>query len=535
MNVSQGAAFRRAIKHFSMLATGWLAFAAPARAAATGWPVGNFSVMLALSVALAALWCCKRRLKAEARARQQAVDAMRQSEARLIEAQRVAQDALSGKEEKFRLAFEHANAAMFLIAPDGHILQTNDRASQILGYSRSELESMTVSDITLPEDSALSPVYMESLISGDFEHAVMEKRYRHKQGRVVHGLLSSALLRDAQRQPLYFVAQVQDISERKQLEQELRASEEKFRRFVEGASDVTYTLDLDGRFQYISPNWAEMLGSQPDEFLGQSHSWLIHPDDLPSFQAFLDRVLSSRSKQCGIEYRVRHADGEWRWHTSNAAPLLDAANRLVGVLGIARDISERKQADARVFHMAHFDALTDLPNRSLFNDRLQQALYQAERHGNRIALLYIDLDHFKLVNDRWGHAVGDLVLQEVASRITGCVRVSDTVGRLGGDEFVILLVDAGCEREVVAMAERIRRSLEEPFLVRGQMHALSCCVGIAVYPQHGLDEVELTRHADLAMYLAKASGRDNVKVFSPGLAATRDSPAVSARATASLH
>ena len=187
---------------------------------------------------------------------------------------------------------------------------------------------------------------------------------------------------------------------------------------------------------------------------------------------------------------------------------------VVELHGVARDISERRATQARIAYMAQHDPLTELPNRAVLTDRLRQAIAAARRNGRRVGLLYIDLDRFKPVNDAHGHAVGDLLLREVAIRMRGCVRESDTVGRIGGDEFVVLLplIDTLPDAEIVA--EKIRAALAEPFHLADLWLEVSSSIGIALYPDHGADAAALMVHADAAMYVAKHRGRDRVTVFS---------------------
>ncbi|MFE8035063.1 diguanylate cyclase domain-containing protein [Thiohalocapsa marina] len=301
------------------------------------------------------------------------------------------------------------------------------------------------------------------------------------------------------------------VAVRERAEAELRLSEQKFRAYVEDAYDVIYTLNLKGEFQYLSPNLQEVLGHRPEDVIGRHFSAYIHSDDLPRCLAFLQRLLATREKQSGLEYRVRHKRGDWCWHMSNASPLLDDAGELVGMLGIGRDISDRKENEARISYLAHYDPLTDLPNRTLLFDRLQQALREAERDGTQVAVLFIDLDRFKPINDTHGHAIGDQVLQAAAARLLAAVRASDSVGRIGGDEFLVLLprVD-GCDC-VLAVADKITAALCEPIAVDDLQLTLSCSVGAALYPRHGHDITSLVGHADQAMYRAKQAGRDQTR------------------------
>jgi len=296
--------------------------------------------------------------------------------------------------------------------------------------------------------------------------------------------------------------------ERERLEQALFASQQSLERHLECASELVFALDLDGCIRQLSANWREALGVETDRLIGQSHAWLVHSDDLPACQRIIERALASRRRQGEVEYRIRHAEGDWRWHAARIAPLFDAGGRMVGLLGSARELGADLRAGGH--QRAHFDALTGLPGRLLCLDRLQQALLQAERHGERIAWLQIELDHFKALNERWGHAIGDLVLLEVTARISDCVRRSDTVGRGDGDHFMVLLPGVGCAREAREMADKIRRKLSEPMRLRGQQLALTSSVGIALYPLHGMDEEELSAEAGQAVRRAKQSGRDCV-------------------------
>jgi diguanylate cyclase (GGDEF)-like protein len=185
------------------------------------------------------------------------------------------------------------------------------------------------------------------------------------------------------------------------------------------------------------------------------------------------------------------------------------------IVAIYDDVTKEKQAEERMHHLAHYDALTGLPNRSLFADRLHQALATAKREKTRVALMFLDLDKFKPVNDNLGHDVGDMLLKEVAKRMLECVRDSDTVSRLGGDEFVILLPNIEAEQVALRVAGKILNSLNQTFELAGHSINISSSIGVAVYPEHGGDEKLLTRNADTAMYYAKNGGRNNVKLFKP--------------------
>lgn len=310
--------------------------------------------------------------------------------------------------------------------------------------------------------------------------------------------------------------------EQERLAQALFDSEQRLELHLSCASELVFVLDLEGRLQQLSSNWREALGVDTAQLVGQHHGWLLHPDDLPHCQGAIERALSSRSPQDEVEYRIRHAEGDWRWHAARIAPLSDSKGRVLGLLGVARTLSEGLRPGRQTLRKVCFDPLTGLPGRGLCLDRLQQALRQAERHANRAALLLIELDDFRLLNERRGHATGDLVLLESASRIAACVRSSDTIGRSRGATFMVLLPDIGAEREAIQVARKIRRALSAPLQLRQRTLVLTASMGIAVYPSHGDDEDELAAQAARALRLARQSGRGQIAL--PGALAMPAEP-----------
>ncbi|WP_018873272.1 GGDEF domain-containing protein [Thioalkalivibrio sp. ALJ16] len=308
-----------------------------------------------------------------------------------------------------------------------------------------------------------------------------------------------------------------EVTERKQLEASLRQSEAKFRAFVETASDVIYSLRPDGVLSYVSPNWTENLGYPISAAIDHAIDEYVSPEDLPACYSFLEGIARTGQKASGIEYRIRHQDGHYRWHTSNVSPVLDEEGRVTEFLGIARDITERKATEEQMQRLAHYDPLTDLPNRTLFYQILEHELTGARRAGQPVALMFVDLDEFKPVNDQYGHAVGDLLLRQVAQRMTGAIRESDVVGRIAGDEFVVMLPRFQSIQESRAQAavvgEKIRTALAGPFDCDGVEVRISCSIGIALFPLDADDGPALSRAADAAMYVAKNAGRNQVVVY----------------------
>jgi diguanylate cyclase (GGDEF)-like protein/PAS domain S-box-containing protein len=303
-----------------------------------------------------------------------------------------------------------------------------------------------------------------------------------------------------------------------QAAQALRISEERHRLLADHASDLIWTMDLKGHFTYISPSIEKLLGYTPAEAMTHRLADNLCPGSSEVALAALSQlVLAIRQGQPAPAWRGElehpHKHGGTVWTESTISALRDASGQAIALLGLTRDIGERRRADQQMRHMAQHDMLTGLPNRALFSDRLQQALTCARRDGDKLALLFIDLDKFKPVNDKLGHQAGDLLLQQAAQRMYACVRESDSVARIGGDEFVVLLRAVDSLDGALAAGEKLCQALRPEFRILGHNVHISASIGIAVWPDHGDDEISLSQHADSAMYAAKESGSDRAHLF----------------------
>ena len=285
--------------------------------------------------------------------------------------------------------------------------------------------------------------------------------------------------------------------------------------FLEHIPDNVFFKDRRSRFVRVSHSMAQrfnmpcpaaMVGKTDFDFFSDEHA----------DQAFADeqRILSTGEALTGIEEKETWPDGREAWVLTTKVPLRDRGGRMIGTMGIARDITDRKQAEVRICHMALHDELTGLPNRALLHDRLVQAIALATRNCKRVGLLMLDLDHFKSINDSLGHYVGDAVLQEVARRLTASLRESDTVARIGGDEFVIAIPLAGSSEEIQQAAERVQLTLNRPFRIEGHEVHIGVSIGICEYPADGEQPDILLQNADSAMYQAKNAGRGACLAFS---------------------
>lgn len=284
-----------------------------------------------------------------------------------------------------------------------------------------------------------------------------------------------------------------------------------------GADEGFWDLDLVNRAIYFSPRAQDIIGDAAGEGPQSLDAWeaTIVPEDREQAREALRRHLAGESPHYVIEYRARHRDGHEVWIHSRGQAVRDADGRPTRMLGMLSDVTARKLMEEQIRHMAQHDPLTGVANRALFSDLLQQALANAKRDHSRFAVMTLDLDDFKPVNDRHGHHVGDLLLREIARRMQECVRESDIVARIGGDEFIVLLRGIEQDADALPVAEKVRQALKQPIKVAGEVLRVSASIGIALYPEHGDDEIELFRNADFAMYAAKRHGHDTVQVYRP--------------------
>jgi len=300
----------------------------------------------------------------------------------------------------------------------------------------------------------------------------------------------------------------------------LKKSEELWKFALEGAGDGVWDWNIQNDVAHFSRQYKEMFGFNDDDINTSIRDWnnRVHPDDKVSMDAAENNYLSGKAGKYVHEHRVICKDKSIKWVLSrgmivkrdqNGAPL-----RMVGT---HTDITARKLLETRLENLAHFDALSNVPNRTLFNDRLKLALAYAKRERKMLAVMFIDLDLFKEINDLYGHETGDIVLKKVSRQLVSCVRESDTVARMGGDEFIILLPIIDHEDDIILVSDKIIEAISQPIKVAKTHLHITCSIGIAIYPQDGMDEKLLVINADRAMYQAKKNGKNQASFFEESL------------------
>ena len=303
---------------------------------------------------------------------------------------------------------------------------------------------------------------------------------------------------------------------------QLETSEKLYRYLVDSSPDIIYTLNHEGKFTFINDRAYQLLGFSRDELIGKHYSILVHDEDLERARyVFNERRVDERASR-NVELRLKCHSGGSQDRTFNNTLMTISLNSIgmhvpdqevkklefFGTYGVARDITDRKRAEEVISYQAYHDILTDLPNRMLFKDRLGLAVIQAKRKLTELAVMFIDLDRFKLVNDTLGHVKGDELLQQVALRLKDCLRRGDTLARQGGDEFTIVLPELRDREDAKCIADKFLECLQKPFDLDGHQVHISASIGIAIYPGDGESIDELLRHADIAMYQVKALGKN---------------------------
>ena len=298
-----------------------------------------------------------------------------------------------------------------------------------------------------------------------------------------------------------------DITERKMLLDSLIRSEEKYRLIAENMTDLVSLIDENGILKYISPSFQPVLGFPIEELQGTKAREQVHSEDfaqiIPRFKSLLNRTES-----VAAEFRIKHKTKGWLWVEAKATYFIDEEHGKPFLLVVSRDIEERKKLQEKLKSMAFHDGLTGLPNRRLFGQKMQQVIKEANRKNQKFALLYMDIDKFKRVNDNLGHSIGDELLKLFGERVSTCLRDSDILARQGGDEFTALLLDIESGEKAKICAKEILESLQREWIIDGHSFKTTSSIGIALYPSDGTDMDTLMVNADKALYAAKGNGRN---------------------------
>jgi len=414
-------------------------------------------------------------------------------------------------EAQYRLLFESNPIPMWVFDLDSlHFLAVNRAAIRQYGHSEEEFLGMTITQIR-PEETV--PDLMRDLSqrrTGLQEREVW--KHRRKDGTLLDVEIVCHDLEFHGARAMLVAAY--DVTARQQAQEAARQAEEKYRAIFDNAVVGIFQHAPDGRPLRVNHAFARMHGyDSPEQLLREVSDAAAQLFVTPERMMEICQTAAEQGIVRGAEVELYRKDRSRFWVMVNLRAICDAQGALVMFEGTAEDISHRKAAEAQVSFLAYHDALTGLPNRELFKDRLDNALAAARRKNERLAVMFLDLDRFKNINDSLGHSCGDEVLKAVAWRLRQCARQQDTVARLGGDEFLIMLADLRERSEAENVARRVVEAMAQTFVVEGRALSTGGCIGISVFPEDGGDSETLIRNADAAMYCAKEEGSNRVRIF----------------------
>ena len=416
--------------------------------------------------------------------------------------------------ERLKLALDGSNLVLWDLDLTTQMVFLSGRLYGVAASSAAETE-IPLDALTArlhPDDIAAFRDAFVRTLKGQSQDYHSQHRYRTDAGEWKWIESSGKVVeRDPGGQALRMIGTTRDIGDRKVAEEALRENEERFRLIAENVTDLIAVVDAQGHRIYNSPSYSAMFG---DALLlpGTDSFYEIHPDDRDNVQRVFQETVAT-----GVGHRARFrfvlADGSTRHVESQGSVIRDAAGAVSRVIVVSRDITDRLSSEERIWNLANYDPLTNLPNRALLSVQIEQELAYARNTRQLLAVLFIDLDNFKNVNDSLGHHAGDDLLRQFAERLRGALRTRDLIARQGGDEFIVLLPGLSEGSQVNAVCHKILEVSRLPFQIGSQEARVSASIGVSFFPEHGSDADELLKHADTAMYIAKSAGKSGYKVF----------------------
>jgi diguanylate cyclase (GGDEF)-like protein/PAS domain S-box-containing protein len=422
--------------------------------------------------------------------------------------------ALEEAEARFANAFEEAPIGMALVSPEGGFLRVNRELVRITGHTQEQLLEMSFQDVSHPDELDESLDLVRRLLAGDMRTFNLERRHRRANGQFAWIDLSVSAVRD-ESGPLYMVAQIEDVTKRRRADEAVRSAEAHFRSAFDSAPIGMAITSLDGRFEHVNPALCEITGYPREQLESMTFQSITPAEDLGDDDRATEQLISGRVSVYRNEKRYIHADGHLIPIEISATLVRDSDGQPLNFLTQIQDITERKLFEGRLQHLADHDSLTGLFNRRRFEEELSRELALAERHGSSAAVLAIDLDNFKYINDSLGHSIGDELIAKVGAVLYDRLRKTDVLARLGGDEFAVIMPRAD-EHAASRLAGALLNSVSSVDLetTGSRKRNVTASIGISIFePGSGLTSEELLVEADIAMYDAKEAGRGRANVY----------------------
>jgi diguanylate cyclase (GGDEF)-like protein/PAS domain S-box-containing protein len=420
-----------------------------------------------------------------------------------------AEEALLQSKEKYRTILENIGDGYYEVDLAGNLTFFNDSLCKIVGYPRDKLMGMNNREYMSPETAKRTYQLFNEVYKRGEPTKIFDWEFIKIDGSTINVEISISLMRDSKGEPVGFRGILRDVTVRKQAEEALRESEEKYRSLVEFTEDSVYLVNRRKEYLFANETYLTRLGLSRDHVIGRPYGDFHSREDGEAFSEHIEQVFKT-GRFVQYEHRSQ-TDG--RYFLRTLSPVKEPDGHIEAVTVIAKDITGRKQAEEELRYIATHDALTGVPNRALFNDRLTLALTQADRNKKKLAVMLLDLDYFKDVNDTMGHSTGDQLLRVVGNRLKELLRSGDTVARVGGDEFLLLLAEIASIKDANVIARKILEAFRKPFVLNDNEIMITTSIGVSIYPDDGADANTLTKHADVAMYRAKDKGRDNFQRY----------------------
>ena len=425
-----------------------------------------------------------------------------------------AQKSLRESEEKYRTILEKMEEGLFELDLKGNITFVNDAECRKLGYSREELTGMNYRQLQDENTAKKTRQIFSEVYKKEEPIQLLDVEIIRKNGSKAFNEISVSLLKDKQGKATGFRGISRDVTVRRQMEEMIRQSEEKYRTIINEVDEWYFEIDLAGNVIFVNDAIVRSVGYPPERLIGLNYKSFTSEERSGEVFKIFRQVYETREPIKNFPYEFVLPDGKITFFELSVFPKLDDQGKVVGFRGVGHDVTERKRTEEQLNYIATHDLLTGLPNRMLLMDRLKMATAQAKRNDQKLALMMLDLDNFKNVNDSLGHMVGDKLLKEISLRLTGRLRQNDTICRLGGDEFIILLPAIERVEDAVEVAKIILESFEQSFICNDHLINSSISIGIAIYPDDAQDIDVLMKNADMAMYYVKAHGRNGYHLFS---------------------
>lgn len=429
-----------------------------------------------------------------------------------------AQQELEESSNRYVNLYDSAALSYFSFDQHGMVIEANLSGASLVSIDRSSLIGMPFINFLVQQDRSKFLGHVQAYLSGDAD-ASAEFLLELRGGKTIEVRLTGIVPQFAGSKAKYCRAVLADITERRQAERKLHLSA----RALENIQEGVMLTDAQARIVAVNPAFSSVTGYSADEVVG--HTPAILKSGLQDDE-FYSRMYVSLRKNDGWqgEIRNRRKNGEIYLEWLNISVIRNDSGEVDYYMGVFSDISNQEEIKKHLHKLAYYDELTGLPNRTLMYDRLFLELVHSKRDASMLAILFVDLDGFKVINDSHGHYAGDQFLGEVAQRLASCVREGDTLSRMGGDEFVALLRNIADEQVAAQVAGRMLETCAEPFVIEGHELFATVSVGISIYPRDGENGIDLLRNADAAMYRAKECGKNNYQLFSEPAANSQDAP-----------